>query len=86
MGKMRKAAAMVVAVAMLSVGATACTPEQQSQIGTALANFITFLLFINVYGDPAPTPTPTSTPPTTPPAPGNAAATAAAPATPASNG
>ena len=39
------------------------TPEQQAQIGTGLANLITFILFVHVYGDPAAPPSPATTAP-----------------------
>ena len=70
MGRVRLAVAAVVAVAMMSIGAAACTPEQANEIGTGLVNAIGFILFIHVYGDPvwtAPTTTPDTTPTTTPP-------------------
>ena len=36
MRKVRTAVAAVVAVAVMSLGAAACTPEQQTQVGTTL--------------------------------------------------
>jgi hypothetical protein len=72
--RFRLATAALVAVAMMSLGAAACTPEQDTLIGTGIANLITFILFIHVYGDPlgfpvgSTTSVPTTdTTPTTPP-------------------
>jgi len=48
-------AASLVAVAMMSVGTTACTPAQQTEVSGFLASLITWILFTSVYGDPLPT-------------------------------
>ena len=55
---------------MMTFGVAACTPAQQTEFGGFLGNLITWILFLNVYGDPAPPqpPATTPTPPTTPPA------------------
>ena len=69
MRKIRSTVAAIVAVAALSSGAAACTPVQQQQFGDFLGRLITFILFVNVYGDPLPPTGPPTTEPVTLPEP-----------------
>jgi hypothetical protein len=44
MSRFRIVIATLVAVAMMSLGAAACTPEQQAEVGPALSGVIAFIL------------------------------------------
>jgi hypothetical protein len=56
MRKVRVAVAGLVAVAMMSFGAAACTPEQQVQVGTGLGQVIGFLIFAAYMNSAPPCP------------------------------
>jgi hypothetical protein len=48
MTTLRTGVAGLVAVAMMSFGAAACTPEQQAQVGTGLGQVVEFYLYLAI--------------------------------------